>query len=144
MDYKELKDRQGKELNDFLNKYSFFAFSEEQFKDGCKKLNLDAEADLDKLIEIVGGGYLLKEYKDDYIALAKKIHEEVEEEIKKDTTGLGFIYSMFKYELANHEYGYTYELEDTLDALDLTLERINKEANLKAGLDKALAEYKED
>ena len=69
---------------------------------------------------------------------------KLEQAIKEDKTGLGFCYSMFAYELANHEYGYTYELEDTLDALDLTLERINKEPNLKAGLDKALAEYKED
>ena len=144
MDYQELKEKQGKEVNDFLNKYSFFAFSEEQFKDGCKKLNLDAEKDLDKLVETVGGGYLLKEHKDEYIALANKINEEIEQAIKEDKTGLGFCYSMFAYELANHEYGYTYELEDTLDALDLTLERINKEPNLKAGLDKALAEYKED
>ena len=50
MDYKELKEKQGKEVNDFLNKYSFFAFSEEQFKDGCKKLNLDAEKDLNKFL----------------------------------------------------------------------------------------------
>lgn len=143
MKYKELKDKQGKEVNDFLEKYCFFAFNEEQFKDGCKKLNLDEEKDLSKLVQIVGGGYLLKEKQDDYIKLANKIAEEIEEEIRKDKTGLGFCYSMFSYELANHEYGYTYELDDTLDALDLTLERINKEANLKAGLDKALAEYKE-
>lgn len=144
MDYKELKEKQGKEVNDFLNKYSFFAFSEEQFKDGCKKLNLDAEKDLNKLVEIVGGGYLLKEHKDEYIALSKKIAKEIEDEIKKDETGLNFCYSMFAYELANHEYGYTYEVEDTLDALDLTLNKVMQTPNLKAGLEKALAEYKED
>lgn len=144
MNYKELKEKQGKEVNDFLNKYSFFAFSEEQFKDGCKKLNLDAEKDLNKLVKIVGGGYLLKEHKDEYVALFNKIHKEIEQAIKEDKTGLDFCYSMFAYELANHEYGYTYELEDTLYALDLTLERINKEPNLKAGLEKALAKYKED
>ena len=50
---------------------------------------------------------------------------------------------MFAYELANHEYGYTYEVEDTLDVLDLTLNRVMQTPNLKAGLEKALAEYKE-
>ena len=33
---------------------------------------------------------------------------------------------MFRYELSNHEYVYTRDLQDTLDALGLTIEEINK------------------
>ena len=37
---------------------------------------------------------------------------------------------MFSYELANHEYCITYDIEPTLDALGLTLDEINKRAYL--------------
>ena len=34
---------------------------------------------------------------------------------------------MFAYELANHEFGLTYDLSETLDALGMTLSGIKKE-----------------
>ena len=46
------------------------------------------------------------------------------EAIEADVTGEGYIYQMFAHELANHEYGYTYDLEETLDAVGLTAEQI--------------------
>ena len=69
--------------------------------------------------------------------------EEQKKLIEEDTTGDGFIYSMFKYELANHEYGYTYDLEDTLRALGLTYEEVQEKPNLKKGLERALEDYKD-
>lgn len=36
--YKELSERQQKETDDFLNKYAFFAFNAEQFRQGVKRL----------------------------------------------------------------------------------------------------------
>ena len=58
----------------------------------------------------------------------------MKEAIASDPTGEGFIKDMFLYELANHEYCITYELDDTLYALDLTLEEIEKDPRLKLGL----------
>jgi hypothetical protein len=49
---------------------------------------------------------------------------------------------MFLYELANHEYTYTNDLEDTLSALDLTPDDINSNKALKKGLQKAVTELK--
>ena len=64
-----------------------------------------------------------------------------ENAIAADTTGDGFIFDMFVYELANHEYCITYDLEDTLDALGLTPEEVNADKRLSHGLNKAIKTY---
>ena len=51
---------------------------------------------------------------------------------------------MFLYELANHEYCITYDLEDILDALCLTVDEINADKRLLRGLEKALSQYLKD
>ena len=50
---------------------------------------------------------------------------------------------MFKYELRNHEYNITHDLEDTLKSLNITGEEIELKENLKQGLLKAIKEYEE-
>ena len=74
--------------------------------------------------------------KNNYDTLRKE-HNDL---IKADKTGEGYIKDMFVSELENHEYGYTYELDDTLDALELTREQIANSPNLKHGLDLAKKE----
>ena len=63
---------------------------------------------------------------------------EREEAIANDTTGKGYIYQMFRHELANHEFDYTEDLDDTLAAVGLTMEEIENSKPLKRGLDKAI------
>lgn len=50
-------------------------------------------------------------------------------------------YAPIAAELANHEYGYTYELDDTLETLNLTLEEIKADKRLRSGLNAALKKY---
>lgn len=45
-----------------------------------------------------------------------------------------FIYDMFSYELANHEYTYTRDLSDTLNVLNISERDIKNNPNLKNGL----------
>ena len=54
--------------------------------------------------------------------------------IAEDKDGSGFIFDMFRYELSNHEYSYTGDLGETLDALGFTLEEINARPPLLNGL----------
>ncbi|MGN0960756.1 MAG: hypothetical protein ACI4PF_00990 [Christensenellales bacterium] len=138
MKYLELKQKQQKEINDFP---FGFAFSNEQFKEMMEKFGL-SENDTDKIYSIGAGGYIKKTDADAMHEMFKRHRQEIEEEIEKDKTGTGFIYEMFKYELSNHEYCITYDLEPTLDALGLTLDEINIKENLKNGLKKALKDYK--
>ena len=139
MKYLELKQRQQKEVNDFP---FGFAFSNQQFKEMMEKFGLK-ETDTDKIYSIGAGGYIRKSDSNAFDEMFKRHRKEIEDEIEKDKKGTGFIYSMFSYELANHEYCITYDIEPTLDALGLTLDEINKKENLLNGLRKALKEYRD-
>lgn len=65
----------------------------------------------------------------------------MQDAIAADKTGNGFIYDMFLYELANHEYCITYDYEETFDALGLTEKQVNADKRLIHGLQKARKDY---
>ena len=139
MKYLKLKEKHQKEVNDFP---FGFAFSNEQFKDMMKKFGLK-EKDTDKIYSLGAGGYIKKTDAEAMHNMFKRHRKEIENEIQNDKDGTGFIYEMFRYELSDHEYCVTYDIEPTLDALGLTLDEINKHQNLVMGLKKALDEYKD-
>lgn len=117
-----------------------FAFSNEQFAEMMKGWGLDPDKDTDKIYRIPGGGFVQKK---DHTLLHETMdrhQKEIEESIEADVDGTGFVYEMFLYEMDNHEYGYTGDLEDTLEALGMTIEEIDGSEKLKAGLEKAKKE----
>lgn len=69
--------------------------------------------------------------------MQERFVKEREDAIAADKTGDGFIYHMFLYEPANHEYCIAFDLEETLNALDLAMEQINADKRLLHGLRKA-------
>jgi len=138
MKYLKLKEKHQKEVNDFP---FGFAFSNEQFKDMMKKIGLK-EKDTDKIYSLGAGSYIRKSDSEAMEQMFARHRKEIENEIQNDKDGSGFIYEMFRYELSNHEYCVTYDIEPTLDALGLTLDKINENQNLVKGLKKALDEYK--
>ena len=135
--YQEMKDRQQKEFDAFP---MGAAFSNQQFKDMMKKWGLTIN-DTDKICSIGGGCYIRKTDKEALRDLINRLNKEKQDAIAADLTGDGFIFDMFVYELANHEYCITYDLEETLDALGLTPEEVNADELLKHGLNKAIKYY---
>lgn len=135
--YDEFRKRQQEEFNKFP---MAFAFSNQQLKEGLEKLGL-TENDKDKIIGIGAGGFIKANDKEAYIQLRKRHAKEFDEAIKADITGENFIKDMFESELANHEYGYTEDLTDTLAALGLTMKEISENENLQNGLNLALNRY---
>ena len=131
--YLEMKKRHQAEINAFP---MFWAFSKAQFADGMQKLGL-TENDKDKVCHIPSGGFLKKEDMPKLTELIDRHARERDEAIKADRSGNGFIYQMFYYELNNHEYSYTEDYEDTLDALGITYDDLEEHPNLKHGLEKA-------
>lgn len=129
--YQAYKNAVSKEVNEFP---MFFAFSNKQFEEGKIKLNIQDDSELSK---IPGGGFIKKSDDKRFLDMLIKHELELRENIDADETGEGFIYTMFLYELNNHEYGYTYELDDTLDALGLDYMDIEESYNLSNGLLKA-------
>jgi len=104
--YLKLKRKHEKRINNFK---MFFAFSEEQFKEGLKELNTPEE----NLIKVFGGGFIRKEDKNDYL----KMFEEISQEEKDLFLNEKDLYDAFYYELSNHEYSYTHDEEQTLNSL---------------------------
>lgn len=134
--YRELKEKQQEEFNKFP---LGAAFSNEQFKEMMEKWGLK-EKDTDKIISLGAGAFIRKADKEAFLDLNRRHTAQLKEAIAADETGEGFIYQMFYYELANHEYGYTGDLEDTLDVLGYTAEEINADERLLRGLNKAADE----
>lgn len=135
--YAELRHRQQEEFNALP---LGFAFSNKQFDEMMRNWGLDPEKDVDKIYSIGAGGFVQKKDAELLHETHKRLDEEMAAAIAADETGEGFIYEMFLYELDNHEYGYTGELEETLDALGYTVEDINADKRLLRGLNMAAKE----
>lgn len=132
--YREMKDRHEKTVNQFP---MVFAFSDKQFKESIETLGL-TEHDTDKVVSIGMGGFIRKNDKEKYRNMYTKINDEIQHEIDSDTTGQGFIKDMFEYELANHEFMVTYDLEPTLEALGMTRKEVRESSKLENGLKLAM------
>ena len=141
MTYKELKDRQQEEINAFP---FIWAFNENQFADGMRRLGLDPTADRGQIVHVGGGGYIRKADKKALEDLFAKHRRELQEAIAADKTGDGFIYDMFYTELANHEYSYTGDVTDAVNACGLTVEQLNANPALIIGLKKAADDQRDE
>lgn len=128
--YSTLVERHRKEVNEFP---IMFAFSKKQFEEGMKKWGLTPE-DKDKIYSIGAGGFIRKTDAKAFNEMFKRQEEELRAEIDNDLTGGGFIYEMFLYELSNHEYIITMEVDDTLNSLGLTYEEVKASETLSRGL----------
>lgn len=135
--YKQLKDRHQKEMDAFP---LGAAFSNKQFEEMMQKWGLTVD-DTDKICSIGGGCFIRKSDKETFFNMLKRFDDETQAAIAADTTGDGFIYDMFYYELANHEYCITYEYDETFDSLGLTEEEVNADKRLLHGLKKAEKAY---
>jgi len=135
--YQILKDKQQKEFNAFP---MGAAFNRQQFAEMMEKLGL-LPTDTDKIVSIGSGCYIRKTDREALRELIGRLDAEQQKAIADDTTGDGFIFDMFLYELGNHEYCITHDLEDTLDAVGFSIEEINADRRLLHGLNKAIKVY---
>ena len=133
-EYQKMRNRQQME---FIALPLGFAFKQKQFDKMMQGWGLHLERDIEKICSIGNGGYIQK--KD--VALLRQTSAQHSQElaaaIEADTTGNGFIFQMFYYELVNHEYGYTGEAEEALDALGYTLEQVQVNQRLRRGFERA-------
>ena len=134
-EYTTLKERHRQEVADFP---MFFAFSNKQFEEGMAEFGLSPD-DTEKIYRLPGtGGFYLRTDSARLVTLFDRHDQERQAAIDDDSTGDGYVYQMFLYELRDHEYGYTGSLTDTLDALDLTMEEIRNSKKLTSGLNNAI------
>ena len=79
MTYSEMKKTVQKKYDDFLKRVCF-AFSNEQFEEGKKKLNVSPE---NKVVRINGGGFLLSSKIEDFKKLVKEC-DDIKKQYNKD------------------------------------------------------------
>ena len=136
--YAEMKQRHQKRINALP---IMFAFSQKQFKEGMQRWGL-TENDTDKIYKMGStGGFYQRKDSTLIFSTFEENEDEMTEAILADTDGTGFIKDMFLYELANHEYCITYDLEPTLDALHLSEDDVLNDEKLMNGLKLAKADY---
>lgn len=137
--YVELKNKHQEEVNELP---MFFAFGEKQFNNQMIERGLDPEKDLDKILHIGAGGYILRSDEEKLDEVFARHRKEFSDAIEANEDN--FIVDMFVYELANHEYCITGNISDTLGALGLSVEDINNREALRKGLAEAIDQYMAD
>ena len=117
--YKELKNKHQKE---FEKLPIMFAYGKEQFEEGMKKLGLEPN-ETDKICSLGNGGFIkkidipkLKEWNNNTI-------KDMKEPMKDDD----FVLEMFEYEMENHEYQYSRDDEEVVNACDLDIDDLQDE-----------------
>lgn len=136
MTYQELKKKQEAELNDFP---IIFAFSDDQLYRGMEKLGIDMD-DTHLLTSVGGGGYIRKSDVEKF----KEMYNRHERELAEAMADEGFMMDAFAYELANHEFGITYDPSDTLRALNMTFKQLNDDERVLRIWTAAKVKYLED
>jgi len=75
--------------------------------------------------------------KETYKQLRERQSKEIKTAVKNDSTGDGFIFDMFDYELSNHEYCVTCDPTDAVEALGYTVPEVMEDSILANGLNLA-------
>jgi len=127
--YNQIKKDHQDEMNSFTG--IFFAFSNDQFKEGVEKVGASKD---NPVVKIGSGGFLLKDRVQAFKDMLAK-HEAERKQIRKDRKVL---LEALIYELRNHEYGYTRDVEPALEALDLKLEDVPADILAKAKKEAAI------
>jgi hypothetical protein len=137
--YQTMKNRQQRELDSLPIKW---AFSDKQFKEALSEMGLTLD-DTHLLIRVPGGGFMRKTEKHLLKKTFTRHEQELQAAIDHDPDGSGFIFDMFDYELGNHEYCITHDIEPALDALGIDQADVEKNPALQNGLRLALQEQRE-
>lgn len=137
--YAEMKKRHQEEANALP---MYWAFSDEQFDQQLKELGLTRN-DTGKLCKTFGGGFCLASDAQMIADTLRGHRREMEEAISADETGDGFIKDMFLSELSNHEYTYTLDTEETLNACGFSEVEVEADPRLKRGLEMACKKLRE-
>lgn len=120
----------------------YWAFTEERFDAVLKELGL-TKNDTDKMCRAPGGGFCLASDAQMIVSTLIRHSKELKAAVEADKTGEGFIKDMFLSELRNHEYTYTCEVEEAVEACGFTMEQVENDERLLHGLEVAAKQLRE-
>ena len=132
--YVEMKERHQKMVDSLPLK---FAFSNEQFERAMNELGLTKD-DTNKVVGIGAGGFCLPETANKLVEYYKQFDEELTKAFENDE----FLIDAFEYELGNHEYIITYDIYDTLRALNISMKEYQENERYQKLMHIAVENYK--
>ncbi len=135
--YSEFKEITARELNEFTKQYCFWAFGRDQLEKKLQELGITEEELQKEYVSFYGGAI-----RADKVADYNKMADRHDQQLKENMKNFNFAYSAFRCELANHEYGYTYNEEPALNALGLTAREVVENEVLNRAFCKAVQEIK--
>ena len=97
--YTDLKGRHQAEFNEFSEEWCFFAFSDEQFREGMEKIG-PKMAEGEKVVRMATGMFCPKSKVGDLMEIAGRQRRELRGAMQSPE----FARAAFFYEMANHEY----------------------------------------
>lgn len=130
--YRQMQERHQKEMNNFP---IAFAYSDQQFNDGMRRLGLDL-SETDKVVSVFYGAFIRREDHDALMEMFERHSKEERDAFIKNEDD--WAYKAFRYELANHEYSYTGDYEPALEACGFTLEELKQYPDLVVSFRRAM------
>lgn len=122
--YRQMQERHQKEMNNFP---IAFAYSDQQFDDGMRRLGLDP-SETDKVVSVFYGAFIRREDHDALMEMFERHSKEERDAFVKNEDD--WAYHAFRYELANHEYSYTGDYEPALEACGFDLDELKQYPDL--------------
>lgn len=130
--YRQMQERHQKEMNSFP---IAFAYSDQQFDDGMRRLGLDP-SETDKVVSVFYGAFIRKEDHDALMEMFERHSKEERDAFIKNEDD--WAYHAFRYELANHEYSYTGDYEPALEACGFDLDELKQYPDLVVAFRRAM------
>ena len=135
VNYEEYEKTRRKAYDEFTKGKIFYAFNLKQLKEGMESIGLNLK-ETKKVAHLGAGAYILIDEIQNY----KKFKDKQRKEFEENMQIYDFAKSAFKSELANHEYCYTMDPYDAINALGYTSNKINNEPLLSKALNAAKKE----
>ena len=136
--YKELKKKNSKELDEFISKNCFWAFSKEQLGEKLNELNITHEEFKSNYQNFIGGGFIRRDKVKEYNSIVKRMSKNTRKlllenfELAKDA---------FMYQMNNYECFISDDYDNAKSALGLTNKDINNNPMLLKAWNSAREEY---
>ncbi|MCH4334956.1 DUF7659 family protein [Staphylococcus haemolyticus] len=128
--YVEFEKRKQEKINNFD---MFFAFDNKQLENGLEKLNVNKN----EIVSIGMNGFIRKSDAQKFKNMLNNFKEEHTKNMKNDD----YVYHMFKYEMANHEYIITYDDKEILEVCNINENQFIEDERMKSIYVKAKNDY---
>lgn len=136
--YKELEEKNSKELDEFISKNCFWAFSYEQLAKKLNELNITREEFESNYQDFIGGGFIRRDKVEEYNNIAERTTKNMRNMIFEN---FEFAKDAFMYQMNNYECFISDDYDNAKKALGLTDKDINSNPMLLEAWNSAREEY---